>query len=104
MRQGWEIAQPDILFARNVVRFANGREQFRLFYGVDSKVGFKVQIGIQHLGRITGLLDDQGQDSLLHWIGRWLFRHRCAGSLSGTNRGGRSSSGEVGALVVYKLD
>ena len=68
MRQGRIVAQLAVLVARNVVDLADGREHLRLLDGVDAEVGFEVEVQIQHVFRIAGLLDHQGQDAFLHGI------------------------------------
>ena len=68
MRQGGIVAQLAVLVARDVVDLADGREDFRLLDGVDAEIGFQIQIEIEHVLGIAGLLDHQGQDALLHRI------------------------------------
>ena len=51
--QGGEVAQLEILVARNVVRRSHGREHLCLFDGVDAEVCFEVEIQIQHVFRVT---------------------------------------------------
>ena len=56
VRQGWIIAQFAVFITRDAVDLANRREQFRLFYGVDTEVGLEIEIQVQHVFRIAGLL------------------------------------------------
>ena len=66
MRQGRIVAQLAVLVARNVVDLADGREHFCLLDGVHAEIGFQIEIDIQHVLRIAGLLDHQGKDAFLH--------------------------------------
>jgi hypothetical protein len=56
MRQCWVIAQLAVLVAGNVVDLPDGRKQLRLLHGIDPEIRFKVEIQIQHILRIAGLL------------------------------------------------
>ncbi len=80
VRQRGIVAQLAVLVARNVVDLANGREHFRLLDGVDAEVGFEIEIEVEHVGGIAGLLHHQRQDALLHGIARCCRLcgfHRC---------------------------
>ena len=56
----------------------DGKECLGLFDGVDAEVGFHIQIKVEHLLRIAGLLGDDGQDFVGDWIdGRRLADDRC---------------------------
>ena len=66
VRQRRKVAQLEILVARNVVDLADGSEHLRLLDGVDAEVGFQIEIEIQHVLGIAGLLDHECQDALLH--------------------------------------
>src|SRR5579864_3419326 len=84
MRQRRVIAQLAAFIARDVVDLANGREHFRLLYGVDAEVRLKVQIEIKHVPGITSLLDDKGQHTLFHRIGELVLSGRgCSACLYG---------------------
>ena len=74
MRQGWIIAQFAIFVARDAVDLANRREQFRLLDRVDTKIGFQIEIQIQHVLRIASLFHHQGEQPFLHVINRCLGR------------------------------
>jgi hypothetical protein len=58
MSQSGIIAQLDVLVARDVVGFADGREQLRLLDGVDAEISFQVEFQVQHLFRINQFLLD----------------------------------------------
>ena len=58
-RQGREIAQLQVRVARDVVGLADGGEHLGLLDGVDAEIGFQVEIEIQHVLGIAGLLRDQ---------------------------------------------
>ena len=62
VRQSREIAQLEVRVARDVVRLADGGEHLGLLHGVDAEVGFEVEIQIEHVLRIAGLLDDDVED------------------------------------------
>ncbi len=66
VRQRGIVAQLAVLVARNVVDLANSGEHLRLLDGVDAEVGFEVEIEVEHVLRIAGLLDHQRQDAVLH--------------------------------------
>ena len=68
MRQGGVVAQLAVLVARDVVDFADGRKHFRLFHGINPEIGFEIEIQVQHVSRIAGLLYGQSQDAILHRI------------------------------------
>ena len=73
MRQGRDIAQLEVLVARDVVNLADGGEHLRLLDSVDAEIGFEIQIQVQHVFRIAGLFDDQGQNAFLDGIGGASF-------------------------------
>ena len=68
VRQGRVIAQFAVLVARDVVDLADGREHLRLLDGVHAKVCFQIEIHVQHVFRIAGLLHHQLEDAFLHRI------------------------------------
>ena len=49
VRQGREVAQLQILVARNVVGCAHRGKHLRLLDGVDAEVGFQIEIEVQHV-------------------------------------------------------
>ena len=68
MRQRRIVAQLAVLVARDVVDLADGGEHLRLLDGVDAEVGFEIEVEIQHVLRIAGLLDHKRQNAFLHRI------------------------------------
>ena len=68
VRQCGIVAQLPVLIARNVVDLADGREHFGLFDGVDAEVSFEIEIQIQHVFRIAGLLYHQRENAFLDGI------------------------------------
>ena len=70
VRQCRIVAQLAVFIARDVVDLADGGEHFCLLDGVDAEIGFEIEIEIEHVVGIAGLLDHQRQDALLHRIGR----------------------------------
>ena len=73
-----------VLIARNAVSLANRRKDLRLLNGVDAQVGFQIEIQIEHVNRIAGLLGDQSQHSA-------LSPDRPCGSLWAVGRSDRGS-------------
>ncbi len=59
------VAQLQILVTRDVVDASDGGEQLRLLHGVNAKIGFQVEIEIQHVLGIPGLLHHQSEDAFL---------------------------------------
>ena len=69
MRQSWEIAQLAVFVARNVVDLADGGKHLCLLDRIDAQVRFQIQIQIEHVDRVTGLLGYQSEYSLFHRVG-----------------------------------
>src|SRR5579864_1593532 len=87
--QGGIIAELAILIARNAVDLANGCEHFRLLDSVNAKVGFQVEIEVEHVLRISRFLDHQCEDAIFYRI-----------ALIGRDRGfGRRSDFNLGCLL-----
>ena len=57
-----ELAQLQVLIALDAVGGADRREHFGLLDGIDTEVGLEVQVHLQHVRRITGLLGHQLDD------------------------------------------
>ena len=74
--QGGVVAQVEGVVAGDAVALADGGEHLGLFDGVDAEVGFEVEVGVEHVGRVAGLggddLQDRGGDVLTR--GRGLGR------------------------------
>ncbi len=81
MLQRREIAQLKVLIALDVVNPADGRHQLRLLNRINPEVRFQIQLQVQHVFGIAGLLDHQCQDGFLHRIVHDRFdddsRDRC---------------------------
>ena len=64
MGQRREIAELHVGIARDAVCFPDGGKHLRLLDGIDTQVGFEVEIGIEHFFRIPGLFGHNRQDFL----------------------------------------
>ena len=64
-----EVAQLQVVVARNAVGLADRGKHLRLLYGIDAQIGFEIQIEVEHIHRIAGFLGDQREDALFHRIG-----------------------------------
>ena len=73
MRQGGEVTQLAVHIAWDVVDLADRREHLRLFHRVDAKVGFQVEIQVEHLFRVARLFGHDVQ----HRIGDFVDARRC---------------------------
>ena len=124
MRERWVVAELAIFVARDVVNLPDRGKHFRLLHGVHAEIGFEVEIQIQHIFGIAGLLYRQCQDALFDCVLR--LDGRCGGNRYSRHRRGyhrrcrirngggwsswchscrnRRSGGEIGALVVYEAD
>ena len=58
MRQRRELAEFQVLIARDVIVAANLGEHFSLLDRVDAEIGLEVQLEVEHVRRIVGLLGD----------------------------------------------
>ena len=83
VRQRWEVAQLEVLIARNVVGRADGGKHLRLLDGVNPEVGFEIEVQVQHVLRIAGLFGDNLQHlvrgSRAMWHPRRWRRCGCRG-------------------------
>ena len=75
-----EVAQLEILIARNVVCRPDGREHLRLFDGVDAEVRFQVEVKVQHVLGIAGLLGYDLQHFVLNGVVRGRLSRLTAGA------------------------
>ncbi len=78
--EGGVVAQGEVVVAFDAVFLADGGEGFGLFDGVDAEVGFEVEFGVEHLGRVPGLRGDDGEDLLDDRVG---FACRSGGGVVG---------------------
>ena len=61
VRQRREVAQLERVLARDVVGLAHGGEGLGLLHGVDAEVGLEVEVEVEHVRRVAGLLGDDGE-------------------------------------------
>ena len=73
MSQGWVITQLERVLAGNIECLPHQREHLSLLDRVDPQVRLEIQVGIQHVARVSGLVTDQ-------------FEHRLHG-VAATGRG-----------------
>ena len=69
MVDGRVVAQLEFVVAFDAVLLADGGEQFGLFDGVDAEVGFEVEVEVEHVGRVAGLLGDEREHVRGHAVG-----------------------------------
>ena len=66
--QGRVVAEIEVVVAVDRVALADGGEHLGLLDRVDPEVGLEVELGVEHVGRVTGLggddLQDRGRDLL----------------------------------------
>src|ERR1700756_2123482 len=63
-----KVAQLDFVVTGDAVCFTDRSHHFRLLYGIDPQIRFKIEIQIEHVHRIASLLSNQRQDSFLYRI------------------------------------
>ncbi|HXP46779.1 MAG TPA: hypothetical protein VN810_05845, partial [Terriglobales bacterium] len=82
MCQSGEVTQLEILVTRNPVRGADGSKHLSLLDGVNAEIRFQVEIEVQHVLGIAGLLGHDLQHFLLDGVfrGRLCAAGRCSGS------------------------
>ena len=85
--QGRVVAQGEAVVAFDVVGGSDGGEGLGLFDGVDAQVGFQVQVQVEQVGGVAGLLGHDVQHPRLHLIaGRrriWHGRQRAVSRFAG---------------------
>ena len=103
--EGGVVAEFELVVAGDVVRVADGGEQFGLLHRVDAEVGFEVEIEVEHLGRVAGLCGDELEDLRRHridhrcgsdrrcWHGHWGCDRRCWRDWCGNDRCGNDRCG-----------
>ena len=74
--QRGEVAQLELRVALDAVRLAHGRERLGLLDGVDPEIRLEVEVQVEHLGRIPGLLRDDREHLLRHVVARGLLDRR----------------------------
>ena len=80
--QGRELPQLEIVLARDVVGLAHRGKGLGLLDRVDAEVGLEVELEVEHVGRIPGLLGDDRQHLVRNGIARWHCRWHCALALA----------------------
>ncbi len=117
MGQRREVPHLQVLLPRDVVGRTDRREHLRLLDGVDPEVRLEIQVHVQHVGRVPGLLSDDLHDIFLDRIlrgGSRCSRDRRRSGQSCRGRSGRRrgacrlglpavglQSGERGRAVFY---
>ena len=91
MRQRRIVAQFKVLIEWNVVELADCGDHLRLLHGIDAEIGFQIQVQIEHVLGIAGLLGDNLQYLLLDRFIRDRFLGRGCGGSDG--RGSRQDAG-----------
>ena len=67
--QCWELAEPEVLIAGNVVVPSDLGEYLGLFDRVDAEVGLEIEVESQHVGRVVGLLSHDADHLCLDVVG-----------------------------------
>ena len=91
-----EVAQAQALDARDRPLLADGGEGLGLLHGIDAEVGLEVQVHVEQVGRVAGLLGDDGDDALGDRVGAAGGRSRRRGRGRGYGGGCRRRSGQDG--------
>ena len=71
MCEGREFSQLELIVAGNVVRLSHRGKGLGLLDGVDPEVGLEIELQIEHVGRVSGLLGDDGEDLFGHGVAHW---------------------------------
>ena len=97
--QGGEVAQLEVVLAGDVVGLAHGGEGLGLLDGVDAEVGLEVEVHLEHVGGIAGLLGDDLEHLLRDGVARQpgprpalLLRRAVGAGVACAARSGRRSS------------
>ena len=69
VRERREVAQLELVVARDVVGLPHRREGLGLLHGVDAEVGLEVEVELEHVGGIAGLLGDDGEHTRFDRVG-----------------------------------
>ena len=115
MRQRWEIAQLEIVLARDIIGSAYGGKHFRLLHRIDAQIRFQIKIEVEHIRRIARLLGNDLQDRFFHRSGEGTASagvgsgFGAAGTAAGTASAGFSAANAAAACfqirppVVHEL-
>ncbi len=113
LRQGVELLEPQVRVALDAVTLTHRGEDLRLLDGVDPQVRLEVEIEVEHLARIAGLLGDQRQEGRQDFVlarkrggerGARRVRHGVARRLGGRRARRGCARTEVGPARVDELD
>ena len=66
--EGGEVAQLQVVVAGDAVGLAHGGEQLGLLDRVDAEVGFEIEVEVEHVLGVAGLLGHQGEHLLAHVV------------------------------------
>ena len=98
--QGGVVAELEGVVAGDAVALADGGEHLGLLDGVDAEVGFEVEVGVEHVGRVAGLGGDDLQDRGGDVLGRGAAGRRGATARrrgrAGARRAARGAGGATG--------
>ena len=86
--EGGEVAQFEVVVARDVEACPDGGEDFGLLDRVDAEVGLQVEVEVEQFGRVAGHvgddLDDLGRDEVQAGLtGRDRFQRQASGAAAG---------------------
>ena len=70
MTEGGHVSQLDLVIEGDVIGLSHGGEGLRLLYGVDAEVGLHVEVQLEHLDGVSGLLGHQLQNAVHHQLTR----------------------------------
>ncbi len=111
--EGREVAEFQVFITWNGICAANGRKHFGLLDGVNAKIGFQIEVHIQHVNRVAGFLSRQFQNFFANWINR-CHRDDWCQSWCGTNAGchrdhlcrewRQFNCFQIRAAIINKLD
>ena len=60
--EGGVVAELELVVAFDAEAFADEGEDLGLFDGVDAEVGFEVEVEVEHVGGVAGLVGHHGED------------------------------------------
>ncbi|OQC41260.1 MAG: hypothetical protein BWX64_01026 [Acidobacteria bacterium ADurb.Bin051] len=101
--EGREVAELEVRIAFDPVPLADSGEELGLLDRVDAEVGLHVEIEVEHLGRVAGLLRDERQDGGGDLVVATL-RSRCRGRERLGGSGNGHGRGEVGTALMHEAD
>jgi hypothetical protein len=66
--EGGEVAQLHVFIAWDVVGSADGGEHLRLLDGIDSEVGFEIEVKVEHVDWVACFFGDDCEDLLFDGV------------------------------------